>query len=206
MEFPPNNVKVICEEISKILLERNQSLSVSEGACGGLLSAYLISVPGASKFFDGGRLIYSLKSRLKLSGWKLKDIESYTGPGEAGVVKLARSLKIEFGSTYVLSETGFAGPSTYVELTGKETTENENNKYDESKLGTVYLGVSGPYGERTEVVKTGSSDRSENMQLFAKYGLEFLLRVLKEEGTQKGTKNLQDDDESDDSSDEDRDE
>ncbi|KAG7885797.1 hypothetical protein KL938_000829 [Ogataea parapolymorpha] len=176
MNFPPNDIKILVEEIAELLLARKQTLSVSEGACGGLLSAYLISLPGASKFFDGGRLVYSLKSRLKLSGWNTDQIRDYTGPSEAVVLRLARNLRIEFGSTYVLSESGFAGPSTSVGLGDQESIT------DSSKQGVVYLGISGPYGDRSCTVSTGSEDRSENMQLFAKKGLEFLLRVLRTEG------------------------
>ncbi|KAH3668133.1 hypothetical protein OGAPHI_001887 [Ogataea philodendri] len=177
MHFPPDEIKILVEEIAQILQSRKQTLSVSEGACGGLLSAYLISLPGASKFFDGSRLIYSLKSRLKLSGWDTDQIRNYTGPSEAVVLRLARNLRIEFGSTYVLSESGFAGPSTSVGLGDQESIT------DSSKQGLVYLGVSGPNGDKSCVISTGHEDRSENMQLFAKKGLEFLLRVLREEGT-----------------------
>ncbi|ODV84726.1 hypothetical protein CANARDRAFT_200184 [[Candida] arabinofermentans NRRL YB-2248] len=176
MDFPPKEIQLLVEEIADLLLMKNQTLSVSEGACGGLLSAYIISLPGASKFFDGGRLTYSLKSRLRLSGWDKDQIRDYIGPSESVVLKLARNLRIEYGSNYVLSESGFAGPSTNVGLDNESITFS-----DDSKIGKVYLGISGPGGDRSCEVNTGTEDRSENMQLFAKAGLEFLLKVLREQ-------------------------
>ncbi|QPG76381.1 hypothetical protein FOA43_003770 [Brettanomyces nanus] len=172
MQFPPDDIQSLVQKIADILLCRNQTLSVSEGACGGLLSAYLISIPGASKFFDGGRLIYSLRSRLRLSGWNSELIKSYTGPSETVAIKFARNLRIEFGSTYVLSETGYAGPSTDVGVDHVRITS------DDASVGTVYLGVAGPYGDRSCTLETNVANRAENMQSFAKFCLEFLLEVV----------------------------
>ncbi|CAI8496792.1 CinA-like protein [Pichia kudriavzevii] len=175
MNFPPEEVQELVREIADILVARNQTVSVSEGACGGLLSAYLIAIPGASRFFDGGRLIYSLKSRLKLSGWNEEQIKSYTGPSEQVALKMARNLRIEFGSTYVLSETGYAGPSTNVGL------DNDSINDEDAKVGTVYIGIAGPKWNRSCEISTDSQDRSINMQLFAKYTLKFFLENLKNE-------------------------
>ncbi|ODV64037.1 CinA family protein ASCRUDRAFT_29368 [Ascoidea rubescens DSM 1968] len=171
MEFPPDNVKDTISDISRILKKEEWRISISEAACGGLMSSYLVSVAGASKYFDGSTLLYSLKSKLKLSGWMKNDITSYTGPSEKVAKRLARNLRMELGSTYVLSETGFAGPSSYC----------NNGATLDSKVGTVYFAVSGPKGERSIMKKTGLSDRSRNMQEFARLGLEFLLLVLQED-------------------------
>ena len=57
-----------------------------------------------------------MKTRLKLSGWSENEINNYMGPSEQVALKLARTTKYELGSTFVLSETGFAGPSTALHL------------------------------------------------------------------------------------------
>lgn len=173
MEFPPTEIKALVEEIADVLRSKNQTLAISEAACGGLLSAYLISVPGASDFYIGGKLVYSVRQRLRLSGWSNEDISSYVGPSKQVALKLARTTKYDLGSTYVLSETGFAGPSTDLHL--------QTNQNLDAGVGTVYFGVSGPNGEHTFSSTTGSSERSKNMTEFARMGLEFLLKTLKEE-------------------------
>lgn len=159
-------------EIAAILRDRKQTLSISEAACGGLLSAYIVSVNGALDFYIGGKLVYLLKQRLKLSGLSDAEISSYMGPLEQVVLRLARTAKYELGSTYVLSESGFAGPTTDLHL-------RQDNDSVSVPVGTVYLGISGPDGERSMTCATGNNVRAENMEAFAKKGLEFLLDHLK---------------------------
>lgn len=165
MDFPPKKAEQLVKRISELLKSRQETIAVTEAACGGLLSSYLVSVPGASEWFDGGTLVYSLKSRLKLSGWDSKDIENYTGPSANVALRLARNLRLELGSTYTLSETGYA-------------SSVQNNPEAASKTGVVYYGISGPHRDLCRTHTTGSGDRCANMQQFALKGLEFLLEEL----------------------------
>lgn len=160
--FPPEGIRPTVEKIATILNRRGQTLATSESACGGLISSYIVSVAGASSHYVGGTLTYALKSRLKLSGWSSDDIKSYTGPSEDVALRLARNMKMELGSTYSLSETGWAGP------TGE-------------KVGTVYFGIAGPRKELSVTQVAHGKDRSENMVEFACMALEFLLEVLESE-------------------------
>ncbi|CUM67809.1 uncharacterized protein PRCAT00005515001 [Priceomyces carsonii] len=171
MEFPAADVQVLVTQIADILRARNETLAISEAACGGLLSAYIVSVPGASDFYIGGKLLYLLKQRLKLSGWSETDIADYMGPSEQVALKLARTTKYELGSTYVLSETGFAGPSADLHLLVTPGSD---------EIGKVYLGLSGPNGESSCSRNTNCRIRSQNMTQFAKMGLEFLLDELRD--------------------------
>ncbi|EMG46922.1 hypothetical protein SBY92_005157 [Candida maltosa Xu316] len=182
MSFPPKDISEIVNEIASILRSRNQTLAISEAACGGLISAYLVTVPGASDFYIGGKLLYSLRTRLKHSGWSDTEISNYMGPSEQVALKLARTTKYELGSTFVLSETGFAGPSTDLHLRngGNEEKDEEEQENENEGVGTVYIGLSGPTGDSSASFHTGSSDRSVNMAEFAKLGLQFLLEQLKQ--------------------------
>lgn len=123
----------------------------------------MVSVPGASDYYHGGTLTYSLKSRLKLSGWNEQDIESYTGPSEQVAVRLARNLKLELGVNYSLSETGWTGPSG-------------------TEVGRVFFGIVGPKStvSTTRTVAEEGLDRAQNMVRFARLALEFLLEYLED--------------------------
>lgn len=171
--FPPLEIQQLVSEIASILRDRKQTLAISEAACGGLLSAYIVSVNGALDFYIGSKLVYLLKQRLKLSGLSDEEISSYMGPLEQVVLRLARTAKYELGSTYVLSESGFAGPTTYLHL-------REDNDSGFVPVGTVYLAISGPQGEKSMSWATGSQLRATNMEAFARRGLEFLLDHLKQ--------------------------
>ncbi|EGV64303.1 hypothetical protein PSN45_003960 [Yamadazyma tenuis] len=187
MEFPPGEIRDIIDEIAHILRTKNYTLAVSEAACGGLISAYLISVPGASDFYIGGKLVYSLKQRLRLSGWSADEIRHYMGPSEVVALRLARTTKYELGSTFVLSETGFAGPTVDLHLTDGGGTGTSAAGANASGTtvgasagpGDVYLGFVGPDRELSCKRQTHSANRSQNMTEFARFGLEFLLDQLR---------------------------
>ena len=52
--FPPPSLKAAAERVAKLLKERNESICVAETAAGGLISAALLSTPGASRIYKGG--------------------------------------------------------------------------------------------------------------------------------------------------------
>jgi nicotinamide mononucleotide (NMN) deamidase PncC len=73
MSFPPE----ILTKISTHLITSNQKISVAETAAGGLISAALLSVPGASAYFAGGATLYTLPSRKVYAGWTEEDVKKY---------------------------------------------------------------------------------------------------------------------------------
>lgn len=156
------DVVAIAEKIAAVLVSKNETIAVSDAACGGLIGAYLVAVPGASDFFVGSRTAYTVKSRLHLSGWSQEEINSYTGPSEEVAARMGRRLRLEIGATYVLAETGWAGPSAS----------------GDAKVGDVYLSVAGATKTVSKKCSTGLSDRLENMEAFAKLALEYLLEQL----------------------------
>lgn len=93
------------------------------------------------------------------------------GPSEDVALRLARNLKLELGSAYTLSETGWAGP------TGRDG-------HTTGSVGSVFYAVVSPKTQTTlskELENVNPQDRAGNMAQFAKMGLEFLLEVLEKE-------------------------
>jgi nicotinamide-nucleotide amidase len=58
----------LAKRVADMLIDRRQTLAVSESSTGGLIAAALLSVPGASAFFLGGGVIYTAKAREMLLG------------------------------------------------------------------------------------------------------------------------------------------
>jgi len=77
MSFPPSNFLPLLTKISAHLTTHNQKVSVAETACGGLISAALLSVPGASTYYAGGATLYTLPSRKVFAGWTDEDVKKY---------------------------------------------------------------------------------------------------------------------------------
>jgi PncC family amidohydrolase len=152
----------ITNEIGRLLVERQQNVSVAESSTGGLISANLLSVAGASKFFMGGSVVYTLASRrayLDLDREKLKELKPLT---EEMVTEFAKSAREKLDTTWGIAELGAAGPT--------------GTPYGHG-AGISVIGIAGPK-TASRTIETGSSNRIENMQAFTKAGLELFLEVL----------------------------
>ncbi|KIJ22655.1 hypothetical protein M422DRAFT_196921, partial [Sphaerobolus stellatus SS14] len=152
--FPPVSLRPIIEEVVNLLKAKKETVSVAETAAGGIISACLLSVPGASGIFKGGLTIYTLESRIAFAGWTQDDIKAYKGPTPDVVTGLAKSVREKLQSTYTICESGTAGP------TGNLALRNRTPGY-------VALAIALEQGVVTREVETGLSDREANMVAFA---------------------------------------
>ena len=76
--FPPPSLVSLTSRIASILKERKETVAVAETATGGLISASLLAVPGASAYFRGGLTLYTLQSRVAFSHWTEESVKGYT--------------------------------------------------------------------------------------------------------------------------------
>jgi PncC family amidohydrolase len=153
----------IAESIAARLKERKETVAVSESSAGGLISAALLSVPGASAYFLGGGVIYTQAARrgiLQVPDDAVKGIRSST---EAYALVKARAIRERVGATWGLSETGATGPT--------------GNRYGDA-AGHGCFAIAGP-AERAITLETGHGDRAKNMEAFAKAALELLAGALR---------------------------
>jgi PncC family amidohydrolase len=153
----------IAESIAARLKERKETVAVSESSTGGLISAVLLAVPGASAYFLGGGVIYTQAARrgiLQVSDEQVKGIRSSSEP--YALVK-ARTIRERVGATWGIGETGATGPT--------------GNRYGD-KAGHTCLAVVGPT-EKVITLETGDSDRVKNMEAFTKAALELFASALR---------------------------
>jgi hypothetical protein len=54
--------------VAEVLKSRKHTVAVAESSSGGLISAALLAVPGASAYFLGGAVVYTGKARMALMG------------------------------------------------------------------------------------------------------------------------------------------
>jgi nicotinamide-nucleotide amidase len=148
----------LAEKIAAILKDRHETVAVAESSTGGLVSAALLSIPGASAYFIGGAVVYTLKARramLDVQDSAFAGIKSVT---EEGAVILARAARTRFAVTWSIAEIGASGPT--------------GNRYGDP-AGHSCMAVSGPV-ERSLTVETGSADRVANMRTFSAAALNLL--------------------------------
>jgi nicotinamide-nucleotide amidase len=148
----------LAETIAVRLIERKQTVAVAEGSAGGLISAALLAVPGASAYFVSGAVVYTGAARGALAGIALEEMQAakIRPASEPYAALLARRMRERLETTWGLAEAGAAGPT--------------GNRYGDP-AGHTCIAVSGP-SEKTATLRTGSSDRRANMQAFAVRALE----------------------------------
>jgi PncC family amidohydrolase len=154
----------LATSVATLLKESQQTVAVAESSAGGLISAALVAVPGASAYYLGGGVIYTLASRrglLRISEEAMAGMRASTEP--YALLK-ARTIRDHLGATWGLAETGASGPT--------------GNRYGDA-AGHACIAVTGPV-ERTITVETGKAEREANMWTFARAALDLLESCLKE--------------------------
>ena len=154
----------LAARIAESLRKRCQTVAVVESSSGGLVSAALLAIPGASAYFVGGAVIYTRKAGNALLGLPADDVAGMRGETEPYANIVAGRICEKLGATWGLSESGAAGPS--------------GSPYGDAP-GHACIAVTGPIS-RTRTIETGLSDRPTNMDLFARQLLSLFDEVLQE--------------------------
>jgi nicotinamide-nucleotide amidase len=152
----------IAAKLGALLKDRHQTIAVAESSTGGLISAALLAVPGASAYFLGGAIVYTRESRRTLLDIPDSAFAGIRGVTEALAEVLARGTLKRFASTWSVAEVGAAGPT--------------GNRYGDP-AGHSCIAIAGPV-ERALTVETASSDRVANMRAFAAAALELLSKNI----------------------------
>jgi nicotinamide-nucleotide amidase len=152
----------IAEQIAGKLIERRQTIAVAESSTGGLISASLLAVPGASAYFLGSAVVYTRDARRILMDIPDDQMKGIRSASEPYAKLLASQIRQRFSTDWGLSETGATGPT--------------GNRYGDA-AGHSCMAIAGPEAE-VMTLETGSADRLGNMHVFAATALNLLLRNL----------------------------
>ncbi|MDO9560595.1 MAG: CinA family protein [Bradyrhizobium sp.] len=152
----------IAEQIAARLIARKQTIAVAESSTGGLISASLLAVPGASAYFLGGAVVYTRDARRLLMDIPDAEMKGIRSASEPYARLLASRIRTRFATDWGLSETGATGPT--------------GNRYGDA-AGHSCMGLAGPQ-DAVITLETGSADRLANMYGFASAALNLLLQNL----------------------------
>lgn len=141
---------------------RQSTLSVAESCTGGLISQRITSVPGSSRAFLGGAVVYSDPLKAAFAGVSA-DLIARHGAVSAEVAEaLANGIRIRTGATLGLGVTGIAGPTGATE---------------KKPVGLVYVALSDP--NRTDVIdRTFRGDRQRIREFASQQALDLIRRRL----------------------------
>ena len=152
----------LAEKIADVLTARRQTIAIAESSTGGLISAALIAVPGASAYFLGGGVVYTRQSRRLLLNIPDAALDGVRPSTESYALMMARTARENFSATWALAETGATGPT--------------GNRYGDP-AGHSCIAVAG-LAESAMTLETGKSDRLENMHAFTTAALNCLLQAV----------------------------
>ena len=160
-----NDIVKLSSEIASLLKKNKQTVSVIESSSGGLISSALLSQEGASAYYMGGQVIYTLQSiraitSLRIRELKEKNIRSSSEPFALLIAQKACGL---YETDWAIGESGAAGPS--------------GNGYGDP-AGYSCFAIAGKE-EKTSHIYTNSEIRMENMEAFTKAALEQFFEILK---------------------------
>ena len=155
----------IAAEVGGLLKERGETVAVAESSAGGIISAALLALPGASAYFKGGGVVYTSEAKQKLMAVSDEALAESRAATETHALHLARAARTSLGADWAIGETGAAGPTS--------------NRYGDPP-GHTCIGVSGPQ-EKVVTIETGADDREENMWAFAHAAFQLLAARIRSE-------------------------
>lgn len=152
----------LAEKAAALLRAKKQRIAIAESSTGGLIASALLAQPGASDYFLGGAVVYTVKSRQVFLGLGEADLTGMRPSTEAYALLAAQRVRERFGADWSIGETGAAGPT--------------GNRYGDAP-GHSCIAVIGA-AERAITIETRQSDRIANMRAFAAAALKLLAEAL----------------------------
>lgn len=119
------------QSLSKILISRNETLSVAESCTGGAIASKFTKMAGASKYFLAGVVSYSNEAKINMLSVDSEFIEKYGAVSQQVVEQMAVGIKKITNSTYSIATSGVAGP---------------DGGSLEKPVGTVWIAIATPEG------------------------------------------------------------
>jgi nicotinamide-nucleotide amidase len=150
------------EVVAGLLKERGVDLAVAESCTGGLVSAQLTDVPGASRFLKAGYVCYSNEAKTDLVGVRPELIAQRGAVSAEVVLAMAHGARARAQTQLALAVTGVAGP---------------DGGSAEKPLGLVFAALAYPGGEHVRRVVFPGNRASVRAQT-ATLALEILRRWL----------------------------
>ncbi|MBI5947619.1 MAG: CinA family protein [Chloroflexi bacterium] len=149
--------------IGEALVARGEKVAVSETTAGGLISARMLSVPGASRWFESALVPYSSPTKWDVLGMDREIAREHGAVSPIWVTATAEAMRRATGAAWGVAESGIAGP--------------QGSRRSPKPVGAVAIAVAGPDGSRAEEhVFPGT--RVQVMEQITQRALELLAESL----------------------------
>ena len=141
---------------------RGATLAVAESCTGGLFSERITSVPGSSRYFLGGAVVYDNTLKTSFSDVPASLIKEHGAVSKEVAIALANGIRKRCGSSLGIAITGIAGPTGGTE---------------EKPVGLVYIALAD--GKKPEVVERKFPGDRDRVRMYAsQQALDMVRRKL----------------------------
>jgi nicotinamide-nucleotide amidase len=129
----------VAERVLELLASRDETVATAESLTGGLLSAVLTDVPGASRSFVGGVVSYATRVKVSVLGVPASVVDEHGVVSRECAEAMASGVRSRLDATWGLATTGVAGPDAQ----------------DGRPVGTVWIAVAGSGGATARQLALG---------------------------------------------------
>lgn len=140
--MPP---EAVAEELVTELVGAGLTVATAESLTGGLIGATITAVPGASKTYLGGLVVYATALKHSLAGVDQEVLDAHGAVSSQTAEALAAGVRTITGADWAIAVTGVAGPDSQEGHTP----------------GTVWIGLAGPDGATTASLLSLHGDRQQ---------------------------------------------
>jgi nicotinamide-nucleotide amidase len=152
-----------------LLITRGMTVAAAESLTGGLVTAALTTVPGASAVVRGGVVAYAADLKSTLLGVDTALLARVGTVHRDVALAMARGVRLQLGASVGLATTGVAGP----------------DPADGQPVGTVHIAVITPQLEGHEALVL-AGDRAGIRRGTVDHVLKLLVAMLRDAGTEGG--------------------
>jgi nicotinamide-nucleotide amidase len=147
--------------VVRLLTERDETVTTAESCTGGMLAHRLTNVPGASKVFPGGFVVYANEMKADVLAIDTDLIKKHGAVSEPVALALAEGARKRTAATHALATTGIAGPAG-----GTKT----------KPIGTVYIALASE--NAATLVRHGNF--AHDRETFKRMATQAALNLLRE--------------------------
>lgn len=152
----------IQEMLSRLLIQKNKTLSLAESCTGGTIASMITSISGVSQFFKGSFVTYATESKSTVLNVSPQTISNHGVVSEEVAIEMAQNAKVRFQTDFSIATTGVAGP---------------NKGDDDAEIGTVCIAIATPQSVVSETFNFGTP-REKVIQRAATKALEMLYKEI----------------------------
>jgi competence/damage-inducible protein CinA-like protein len=149
---------------ARVLATSGLTLSVAESCTGGLLGALVTEVPGSSRYFKGGAIVYSNEEKSRQLGVRAETLAEHGAVSEVVVREMAEGARTRIGTDLAVAISGVAGP---------------DGGTPDKPVGLTWIALAAPQLTVTKKVMFPGS-RDQNRTLAAWWSLRMVLDMVEE--------------------------